>query len=161
MPSSRGFLDRFRASGTPGAAAGAGVPADRVAERDAELAGVFEQLSGTEAEAERLRRESERRAEEITAVANERARRLLQDARHEAESDRRAEASRIAAIAEDETATTLTQAEAEAARIRAHAEQVLPGYVDRVMADVLAELGLSAGFDPAAVPDSLARERRP
>lgn len=148
MTSSRGFLDRFRASGTPGAAAGAGVPADRVAERDAELAGLFEQLSTTEAEADRLTREGQRRADEITAAANESARRILADARHDAESERRAEASRVAALSDAETATTLTNAETDVGRIREHARQVLPDYVEDVMGRLLAELGLPEHGEP-------------
>jgi hypothetical protein len=142
MPASRGFLDRFRASGTPGAAAGAGVPADRVAERNVELAPVFEQLSDTEAEARRIRSEAADAAATRRDSAAEESRRLVSTARRDAESVRRDAASRIAARAERETAATLQAAQADAAAIRAHVESTLPSYTDRVVALVLDRLDL-------------------
>ena len=51
MATLRDYVRRFRPAGAPGAAAPAGVPADRGAELDAELAGVFEELRGASEEA--------------------------------------------------------------------------------------------------------------
>ncbi|TDD40841.1 DivIVA domain-containing protein [Saccharopolyspora elongata] len=80
----RGFFERFRPAGTPGAAARPGVPVDRVAEASAELAPVFALLEDAEVEARqvrangreesaRIRQEARERAEAIVADANARA----------------------------------------------------------------------------------------
>jgi len=140
MPSSRGFLDRFRASGTPGAAAGAGVPADRVSERDAELAALLEQLSATEQAAREIRADAHARARSRREAGDAESRRLVAAARRDAESDRRDAAARVAALSEQETLQTLAAASAEAERIRAHAARSLPGYADRVVHLVLDRL---------------------
>ena len=55
MPDLRNFLSRFRPAGTPGAPMRGGVPADRVAEREAELQPVLELLEETRTQAERIR----------------------------------------------------------------------------------------------------------
>ncbi|MGH8867626.1 MAG: hypothetical protein ACRDYU_06490, partial [Actinomycetes bacterium] len=73
MPRSGDFLERFRPAGAPGAAAAAGVPADRVAELSAELEPVLARLAGTQREAERIRaaarRDAEQRRDHATASA--------------------------------------------------------------------------------------------
>jgi hypothetical protein len=140
MPSSRGFLDRFRASGTPGAAAGAGVPADRVSERDVELAALLERLSATEHEARDIRSTAHDRATARREAGAAESRRLVAAARRDAESDRRDAAARVAALSEHETAQTLAAASAEAERIREHAVGSLPRYADRVVSLVLDRL---------------------
>lgn len=142
MPGSRGFLDRFRASGTPGAAAGAGVPADRVAERNVELAGVFERLAPVEARARRIRAGAEERAEERRNAAVEQHQRILAAARRDAEAERRDAAARVTALAEAETQQALTTADREAARIAAQAEQVVPDLAEQVLARVAQRLGV-------------------
>jgi hypothetical protein len=148
MPAARGFLERFRTSGTPGAAAGGGVPADRVAERDAELAAVFERLERTEAECAARRVEARQRAEARRIGASSQARALLTAARRDAESERREAATRIAERADEETALALRAAEEEAERIARHAATALPDYLDRVVASVRAELGLDDAGRP-------------
>lgn len=150
MPSSRGFLDRFRTSGTPGAAGGAGVPADRLAERDVELAGVFSQIADTEAAAREMRLDARHRAQALRESAAHESRRLLATARREAESDRRDAAARVAEQSEHETAQTLAAAADEAAAIRQHAATALPGYAGRVVEMVLERLAtdLSAAQAP-------------
>lgn len=153
MPSQRGFLDRFRAIGTPGAAAGAGVPADRVAERDVELAALFEQVSDVEAAVRSIRSEARQRAHELRESAAAQSRGLMATARRDADSERRNAAARIAARSEEETAHTLASAAAEAAAIREHAEAAVPIYADRVVAMVLDRL--EAGV-PAAAPQKAA-----
>ncbi|MYR20416.1 hypothetical protein GTW63_19095, partial [Streptomyces sp. SID6137] len=78
----RDFLERFRPTGTPGASA-AGVPADRTAERAAELEPALARLTDAQREAERiraaarqsaeaLRRDAAREAEQVVAAARER-----------------------------------------------------------------------------------------
>jgi hypothetical protein len=142
MPGSRGFLDRFRASGTPGAAAGAGVPADRVAERDVELAGVFEQLAPVEAHAHRTRAGAEERAEERRSAAAAQHQRILAAARRDAEAERRDAAARVTALAERETQQALDAADREATRIAAQSEQLIPPMADQVLARVAERLGV-------------------
>lgn len=140
MPGSRGFLDRFRASGTPGAASGAGVPADRVAERDVELAALLEQLSATEHAAEQIRADARERAQSRREAATAQSRRLLATARRDAESERRDAAARVAALSEHETEQTLAAATVEAHRIRTHAAEVRADYAERVVGEVLDRL---------------------
>ncbi len=142
MPAARGFLERLRTCGTPGAAAGAGVPADRVAEREAELAGLFSQLERTEAEAAAIRAAGRRDADAVRADADARCRTLLARADHEAETQRREAAARVAAVADAETAAALAAAAEEADRVRAHAERVRAELVATVLAAVRTELGL-------------------
>lgn len=150
MPGSRGFLDRFRASGTPGAAAGAGVPADRVAERNVELAGVFERLAPVEDRARRIRAGAEERADERRSAAADQHQRILAAARRDAEAERRDAAARVTALAEQETQQVLARADREAARIAAQAEKVIPALADRVLAQVSERLGVA--------PDLVGRE---
>src|SRR5690242_15475142 len=69
----RDLLQRFRPAGAPGAASGAAVPADRVAEATRELAPVFEELAGTSLEAAGLR-------ERAVAQATRRRRATAEDA---------------------------------------------------------------------------------
>ncbi len=143
MPGSRGFLDRFRASGTPGAAAGAGVPADRVAERNAELAGVFERLAPVEARAHRIRAAALERADERRGAATAQHQRILAAARRDAEAERRDAAARVTALAQEETRAALAAADREAESISAHAEQAIPPMADEVLARVAERLGLA------------------
>lgn len=142
MPSSRGFLDRFRSSGTPGAASGAGVPADRIAERDVELAAVLSQIDDTEALASRIRTDARHRAQAIRDGAAADRRRVLATARRDAEVERREAAARIAERSEHETAETLAAAQDEADAIAAHAASAMPAYADRVVALVLDRIGV-------------------
>lgn len=142
MPASRGYLERFRPSGTPGAAAGAGVPADRIAEREAELADVFARMADTEAEVQRIRQDGTRRAEEHRSATGAQAAHVRAMALADADVERRNAASRIAALADEETETTMEAAEREVAAIRTHAADVLPAYSARVMATIRARLGL-------------------
>lgn len=142
MPASRGFLERFRASGTPGAAAGAGVPADRSAEREVELAALFERLAAVEATAAQIRSDGEDRADQHQQAAIAQSRQTLASARQQAEVERREAAARISARAQHETQQALDRAQAEADAIAQHARQETPTYVDRVVGEVLARLGL-------------------
>jgi hypothetical protein len=144
MPASRGFLDRFRASGTPGAAAGAGVPADRVAERNAELAAVFERLAPVEKQVEKIREDARARAEDRRTAAAAQCQRILAAARQGADADRRDAAARVAALADAETHQALEEADRAAAAIAERAEQVVPRLADEVLADVASRLGAPA-----------------
>lgn len=142
MAGSRGFLERFRAVGTPGAASAAGVPADRVAERDAELAALFEQLAPVQAAAESIRTEAVDRGKQRLEHAETHARAVVSQARRDAEAVRRDAAARVTAEADHEAAEVLERAEAEAAAIAAHASAVVGAMTERVLREVDARLGL-------------------
>jgi hypothetical protein len=139
----RDFLQRFRPAGAPGPAAGAGVPADRVAERMAELGPVFALLAGAEEEAAGIRREATRWAQARRSEATSAAQRQVAEARIQAEAERAAAFTRARVEAEAAGAATVAAAEQEATRIRRRAADRLPRYlalaVDRALADLAPE----------------------
>lgn len=140
MARPRDFLERFRASGTPGAAAGAGVPADRVAERSAELAPVLSLLDDTQEECRRILAAAQEEAQRRRAAGAERARQVVAAAGVDAQSERAAAAAAVREPAQAAATETAAAAQAEAAALRARAADRLPGYVDRVLDLVRAEL---------------------
>jgi dihydroxyacetone kinase len=137
MLSARDLLDRFRPVGAPGAAAPAGVPADRVAELSRELQPVFDELVEVQRQCAELR----------TAVAAEvmvrrvagaaRARAIVAAARLDAEAQRADEAARERRETEQESAATIAAAEREAAEIHRRAEERMDGHVAHVVSAVL------------------------
>lgn len=138
MPRSRDFLDRFRPAGTPGAAAKTGVPADRVAELSAELEPILALLADAEREVDAIRAEAMRLSEGVRHQADERARDLVATARRDAEAERSDAAASVRKWAETETAETLAAAERDAAEVRRRGAELMPAYVDRVVAAVRA-----------------------
>lgn len=136
MARTRDLLDRFRPAGAPGAAAAAGVPADRIVELTAELEPVLARLDDVTAEAARIRRVGEERAESLRREATERARATLAAARRDAETDRVEAASAVLAQAEHEAAQAADDAAREAVEIHSVADDALPGYVDGVIAEL-------------------------
>lgn len=133
MPRPRDFLERFRPAGTPGAAAAAGVPADRVAELSAELEPLLATLADTQSEVSRVRSAADREAARRRRSAEERGRALVAAAARQAEAER-AEASALGRRqAEVEATRTLESAAAEADAIRDRARHRLPAYVDRAL----------------------------
>lgn len=150
MPRSRDLLARFRPAGTPGAAAATGVPADRVAERSAELEPVLAQLADTETEVARLLTEASAEAERRRAEGDARARAVVAAARQQAEAERADAAGRVRRQGEGESAEIAEAARREADDIGRRADARTPGLVARVVATVRADLG----FDdqPARAP---------
>ena len=140
MPRSRDILQRFRPAGTPGAASPAGVPADRVAERGAELEPVLALLSATQEEASRVRVVAEHEAEQRRTQAMARASAIVADAHRQSAAERAAAALRVSRKAEEENAAALTEAENAAAAVRRHAAERMPLYLDRVMSTTRAAL---------------------
>jgi hypothetical protein len=112
MPSTRDLLQRFRPAATPGAASATGVPADRLDERAAELAGVFAALASTVAESDRIRREADAEAERRREGARDDVTSRLARARHEAELVR----AQAVAQAHDEIASSVRGSLAAAER---------------------------------------------
>lgn len=133
MPRSRDILQRFRPAGTPGPAASAGVPADRVAEVAAELEPVLALLADTQEEASRIRRVAEEEAERRRRAAAERAGALVASAHRQAGSDRAAAAVRVSRKVEEENAAALAEAERAATAVRDRAAERMPALLDRVL----------------------------
>ena len=140
MARAREFLERFRPSGTPGAAARPGVPADRLAERSAELEPVFARLAETEADAATIRAAARREADQRRLQGQERAQAVLATGRHQVAADRAELAAQVRHQASVETAAIISAAHDEADAVRTRAGQRLPAMVDRVVSDVRAEL---------------------
>jgi hypothetical protein len=140
MPSGRGFLERLRPVGTPGAAARRGVPADRAAEFGAELEPLFELLAEVDTEAARIRLAAEQDARRVIGDSRTAADAVVADAAV------RAEAARAAASASgrDEAATEETvlarQAGEQLACLRRRATGAMPEHVGRAVAIARAEL---------------------
>jgi hypothetical protein len=136
MPRARDFLARFRPVGTPGAAASAGVPADRVAEADAELEPLFAMLADTEAEVDRIRASADQRIAEGHRLAAERAAEVLAQARLSADAERADASARARAVADQEAADELVASTAQAARIQQSANEQMNAQVAEIVAAV-------------------------
>lgn len=136
----REFLQRFRPVGTPGAAAPAGVPADRVSEISAELEPVFALLAETQARAARLEADAATAATATRHAADEQARAIVAEARGRAAAERADVAARAQRAADEESARAEARADEQADDLRARAEGRLPAMVERVVAAVRADL---------------------
>jgi hypothetical protein len=143
MATLRDFVRRFRPAGSPGAAAPAGVPADRGEELAAELAPMFEALREVGEEAADLVGAARREAERRRAAAVQRAQQLLGDARHRADVVRAAAATEAVQAAVGERAALLDGARRDAEQVSRRAADQLTELVDRVVATIRAP-----GVDP-------------
>jgi len=138
MASLRSILKRFRPAGAPGAAAARAVPADRVAERSAELEPLLALLDDVEAAAARIRADADdyaarcRRdaAEEVTAIA---VRAKLDAAAARADAEARARSETEAELAE-----VVRGGDVALDALRARVAERMPGHVDHVIAEVTA-----------------------
>ena len=148
MPRSRDFLARFRPAGTPGAAAATGVPADRVAERSAELEPVLARLADTEAEVARLRSDAYAEADRRRAEGADRARAEVAAAKHRADAERGEAAGRVRRDAQGESAEIAQAARREADDLRRRAAARTPSRVPRVVATVRTDLGFDSSGGP-------------
>jgi hypothetical protein len=148
MPGMRDFLERLRPTGTPGTAALAGVPADRVAELAAELQPVLDRVADAEREAtgirDRAHHEAARRRDEGVA----RARAVVEEARRGADAERRSEAATARTRAAQEAADLMAQAADEAARIDAAAGRAREALAAQVRELARAELTEVVGGAP-------------
>ncbi len=140
MPRPRDFLARFRPVGTPGSAAAAGVPADRVAELGAELAPVLDGLEVAQAQAAAVRSAADADASRRRRDGEVRAAALVVASRERAVADRVAATTRARAEADEAVAAALDAAQAEAAAIADRVAQRLPGLLEQVRAAVRAEI---------------------
>jgi hypothetical protein len=128
----RGFLRRFR-GGVPGAPLPAGVPVDRRAELEAELAPVFELLEATQREAVATVAAARTEAERRRAAAREAAAQLGAQTQRDAEAERSAAAANRRASAGVEGRALVDAAAAEVARIDRVAGERAPAMIERLV----------------------------
>jgi len=133
MPRLPDFLARFRPAGPPGAAARAGVPADRSRELEAEVGPVLTLLESVAAERARVIDQARRDAEQITAAARAEAAAIAADAERRAVAAREEAARQAVALAVDDAATAVHSARQQAARTRELARQRMPDLVGRTV----------------------------
>jgi vacuolar-type H+-ATPase subunit H len=133
MPPLRDFLTRFRPAGSPGAAARAGVPADRSGELESEVAPVLALLDDTQAERDRLITQARHEAEQIVAAARSAAGAIAADAAQRAETAREQAARQVMTAARRQAARTADQARHQAAQVSELARQRMPALVSRAI----------------------------
>lgn len=138
MVSLRGILKRFRPAGPPGAAAGRGVPVDRVAQRSAELEPLLVLLDDVEAEVDRIRADAADFAARCSREAAEQATAIIARAQLEAEAARAEAASRVSTETDVELAEVVREGDAALDALRARVAERMPDYVDRVVTEVRA-----------------------
>ncbi|WNM32134.1 hypothetical protein RKE30_17800 [Streptomyces sp. Li-HN-5-11] len=132
----RDFLERFRPTGAPGAAA-TGVPADRAAERAAELEPALARLTAVQQEAARIRTEARRSAEEIRRDASREAEGIVAAARDRAPQVRRQTAAPILHSAVQEAEAVRASGVRVAEEVLRRARERMPELVDRAVADAV------------------------
>ncbi|MFF9173245.1 hypothetical protein [Streptomyces sp. NPDC014793] len=132
----RDFLERFRPTGTPGAAA-VGVPADRAAERAAELEPALARLTDVQREAARIRAAADEAAEVLRRDTALRAERVVADARERAPEVRRLAAAPVLEDGRHEADAVRAAGDRSAEAVRARARERMPELVDRTVADAL------------------------
>jgi flagellar biosynthesis/type III secretory pathway protein FliH len=150
VPRVRDFLYRFRPAGAPGAATPTGVPADRTAGLEAELAPVFAHFLDAENELAQLREQSERAAEEVRKQAEREAHTIVAAAVARQGAERAAAEQRLRQRLATEANALIAAAGREAAELRGRAARRLPGYVDHVVASVEQLIGDATTPDAAA-----------
>jgi len=134
MPRIRDLLYRFRPASPPGGASAGGVPADRAADTAAELQPVFAQLAATEDECRDLHLAAAREAARLHDEAHEEAGRIRREAVEEAASARAQAAAVVSEQGRAETAALYDAATRTAEQLGRSAEELLPQYVDSVIA---------------------------
>ena len=136
MPGVGDVLRRFRPVGSPGAAAVAGVPADRIGELAAELAPVFQLLDETLQECVRIRAEATREATRRQVVGWAEVKGLSQQARDHAAVERSDGVLRRRQEYERERQAELARAAEAAAQLRRVAEARLPALIQEIVSRV-------------------------
>ncbi|MEV5955355.1 hypothetical protein AB0M11_16550 [Streptomyces sp. NPDC051987] len=132
----RDFLERFRPTGTPGAAA-TGVPPDRAAERAAELAPALARLTDVQREADRIRTAGEEAAGTIRREAEREAADIVAAARARALAVRRQAAEPVVQDALREADAVRAAGERAADAVRERGRAGLPPLVEEAVAQAL------------------------
>jgi hypothetical protein len=140
MPRVSDLLDRLRPAGTPGPAGAVGVPADRRAVAEQELAPVFATLTATVQEAAGIQAAAADRAAEVQQRTAERAAAVIAQARADVPAERARAAAQVRANAQPELARLAEQAAAQADAVRRSTAQRLPMAVEGILTRVRAQL---------------------
>jgi hypothetical protein len=146
------ILRRFRPAVAPGPAGPVGVPADRVALAEAELAEVFAAIESAVREGRRVREQANADSDCRRRRAAEQAERIAADARARADAVRADAAARGLEMLDDEKSRIEREARAEAARVQARADERMSEVVARVLDEVRATAGLRRAPVPTAGP---------
>jgi hypothetical protein len=141
LPRARDLLNRFRPSGTPGAAGAAGVPVDRTAGAPAELAPLLALLEPTEHDCRLLLEKAEAEAGRIRRRAEEEAQRRVVEAREGQASQRAAVVSELRDHRSVELDAEAAESERRAAEVRDVSAARMAGCVDEVVEAVRALVG--------------------
>lgn len=145
MPGTRDLLRRFRRiAAPPGRAASATVPLDRLAERSAELAGVFAAMDEIDVEIERVEREGSADAARTRDAGRAAAERILAEAAEHAEVARSEAAASRRRSREEEIDAMLALAEGEAHEIAEGANAQIRDGVARVLDSLMGTGNLPA-----------------
>jgi len=131
------ILRRFRFHGVPGAPIATGVPVDRAAEIEAELIPVFLLLEAAQFRATELVEEATVETARRRAAAAEQARRILVQARSQADAARAESAAVRLAQAEGQRWTLAEGARHEAERIARVSAERAPELVEELVRRVL------------------------
>ncbi|WP_198668564.1 hypothetical protein [Streptomyces triticisoli] len=132
----RDFLARFRPTGTPGATV-TGVPADRAAERAAELEPPLARLADVQREAARIRAAADREAEAVRQSAARQAAEIVTAARARVPQVRQEASVSVRRAARGEVREIRSAGDRAASRVRERARERMPALIDRVVADAL------------------------
>ncbi|WP_345470478.1 hypothetical protein [Actinoallomurus oryzae] len=129
----RDFLRRWRPAAVPGAAARSGVPDDRPAGAEEELAEVFGALEPVHTECRVIADAARHEADQVRARAREQAEEILAEARTAAPVVRADAMERARADSEAEQAAIAAEAERRATDIRRRAADRMPALVGRAV----------------------------
>jgi vacuolar-type H+-ATPase subunit H len=133
------ILDRFRPLGAPGPAGPAGVPAVDDQGPAAELAPVFAALAADVEAARKLVEEARQEADDERSRAREKVAAIIAQARISAEAERAGAAARVEQVASEQDARLLEQAGREARELEEAGAVLLPATVRRVIDNLLSE----------------------
>lgn len=137
MATAGDILRRFRFHAVPGAPAPAGVPADRTAELEAELAPVFRTLEAAQVRAARILDEASAHAEQQRASARDHAGRIASEGRAEAAAARAESVAAGLSEAQQQRLLLLAAAQEEALRIARVSVERTPPLVEETVRRVL------------------------
>ena len=136
----RDLLQRFRPSGSPGAPAMSGVPADRVTERSAELEAVFAMLADVQAEAAQIGADAQREAQHRREAAAVQVRAIFGAARGMVEAERAQAAAAAQAGAAEQVGAIVTDAQRAAQSLAEQADARRDALVADIVRDARGEL---------------------
>lgn len=134
MPRMRDILQRFRPTSAPGAASTGGVPADRAADMAAELRPVLAMLAATQATCRTLTEDARLDAVRIRSEAVDQARAIRDDGPRRAAAERADVAGRVSRQGATDAEDRSQGARLSADHLTAHARELLPEYVESVVA---------------------------